>query len=64
MKHDLDAGRLVRVLPDWQLDAAAGIYFVRPSARYSSATSTAFKAWIEQQFAAGAPWASEPDTLA
>jgi DNA-binding transcriptional LysR family regulator len=62
MKHDLDAGRLVRVLPDWQLDAAAGIYFVRPSARYSSATSEVFKAWIEAQFADGAPWEVGPDS--
>jgi len=58
MKHDLDAGHLVRVLPDWQLDAAAGIYFVRPSARYNSATSEAFMAWIEEQFVEGAPWES------
>lgn len=56
MQQDLDAGRLVRVLPDWQLDAAAGIYFVRPSARFSSATGEVFKAWIEEQFAGGAPW--------
>lgn len=56
MQHDLDAGRLVRVLPGWQLDTAAGIYFVRPSARYNSAASEVFKTWIEEQFADGAPW--------
>ncbi len=30
MSRDLEAGRLVRVLPEWQLDADAGVYLVRP----------------------------------
>ncbi|MDN6858996.1 LysR family transcriptional regulator [Pseudomonas sp. CAN2814] len=64
MRHDLDSGRLVRVLPEWQLDAAGGIYFVRPSARHGSATSAAFKAWIEEAFASGAPWETEAHKLA
>ncbi|MDN7142411.1 LysR family transcriptional regulator [Pseudomonas sp. JQ170] len=56
MKKDLDAGTLQRVLPQWQLDSDAGIYFVRPGARFNSAATTAIKQWIEQQFANGAPW--------
>lgn len=58
MQHDLDSGRLLRVLPDWQLDADAGIYFVRPGARYNSAATLALKQWIEARFAHGAPWRS------
>lgn len=56
MKRDIDSGHLVRVLPQWQLDADAGVYLVRPSARYNTATTTAFKHWIEERFARGAPW--------
>ncbi|VVO53615.1 HTH-type transcriptional regulator DmlR [Pseudomonas fluorescens] len=56
MTRDLAGGRLVRVLPDWQLDADAGVYLVRASARYNTAAMTAFKQWIEARFARGAPW--------
>lgn len=56
MVDDLQAGRLVRVLPDWQLDVAAGIYLVRPSARLNTAALRAFKAWLEACFKNGAPW--------
>jgi DNA-binding transcriptional LysR family regulator len=56
MTRDIDSGQLVRVLPDWQLDADAGVYLVRPSAKYNTATTTAFKHWIEASFARGAPW--------
>lgn len=56
MTRDIDSGHLVRVLPDWQLDADAGVYLVRPSAKYNTATTTAFKHWIEAAFARGAPW--------
>ncbi|AUG97425.1 hypothetical protein AWU82_28525 [Pseudomonas glycinae] len=31
----------------WQLDADTGVYLVRPSARFNTATTTAFKDWIE-----------------
>jgi len=58
MKRDVDSGHLVRVLPQWQLDVDAGVYLVRPSARYNTATTTAFKHWIEERFAKGAPWQS------
>ncbi|AZL74168.1 LysR substrate-binding domain-containing protein [Pseudomonas oryziphila] len=56
MVEDLRAGRLVRVLPEWQLDEAAGIYLVRPSARLNTAVMRAFKAWLEACFKDGAPW--------
>ncbi|MNH45205.1 hypothetical protein D3C79_1075920 [compost metagenome] len=56
MKKDLDCGSLQRVLPEWQLDSDAGVYLVRPGARFNTAATTAFKQWIERQFANGAPW--------
>lgn len=56
MSRDIAAGKLVRVLPDWQLDAQGGIYLVRPSVRYAAASTLAFKAWIEERFRAGLPW--------
>ncbi|HHM7976419.1 TPA: LysR substrate-binding domain-containing protein [Pseudomonas aeruginosa] len=56
MSRDLEAGRLVRVLPEWQLDADAGVYLVRPSARYATAAASAFRQWVEARFAAGPPW--------
>lgn len=57
MKREIDSGVLQRVLPQWQLDADAGVYLVRPSARYSTAATAAFKQWIEERFSVGAPWA-------
>ncbi|WP_137009970.1 LysR family transcriptional regulator [Aquitalea aquatilis] len=56
MSRDIAAGKLVQVLPDWQLDAQGGIYLVRPSARYAAASTLAFKAWIEERFSTGLPW--------
>lgn len=56
MTNDLREGRLVRVLPEWQLDADSGVYLVRTSARYNTATTSAFKHWIEGAFAQGSPW--------
>lgn len=47
---------LVRVLPQWQLDVAAGIHLVRPTARLNTAALGVFKAWLEDRFKAGAPW--------
>ncbi|WP_336335306.1 LysR family transcriptional regulator [Pseudomonas putida] len=52
MGEDLASGRLVRVLPQWQLDVAAGIYLVRPTARLNTAALGAFKAWLEARFKA------------
>ncbi len=59
MGEDLAAGRLVRVLPQWQLDVAAGIYQVHPSARLNSAAMGACKAWIEEHFKDGPPWRNQ-----
>lgn len=56
MSRDIAAEKLVRVLPDWQLDTLGGIYLVRPSARFAAASTLAFKAWIEERFQAGLPW--------
>lgn len=56
MVQDLAGGKLVRVLPDWQLDAEAGIYLVRPSARLNTAALGAFRKWMERSFEAGPPW--------
>ena len=56
MGEDLASGNLVRVLPQWQLDVAAGIYLVRPTARLNTAALGAFKAWLEDRFKGGAPW--------
>lgn len=56
MGEDLASDRLVRVLPQWQLDVAAGIYLVRPTARLNTAASGVFKTWLEDRFKAGAPW--------
>ena len=56
MGEDIASGRLVRVLAQWQLDVAAGIYLVRPTARLNTAALGAFKTWLEAHFEAGAPW--------
>ncbi|GGU55470.1 transcriptional regulator [Pseudomonas laurentiana] len=56
MSRDIADGHLLHILPDWQLDAAGGVYLVRPSARFPSATVIAFKAWIESRFAHDLPW--------
>lgn len=56
LNRDIAAGKLVRVLLDWQLDAQGGIYLVRPSARFAAASTLAFKSWLEDQFSAGPPW--------
>ncbi|MCU1719710.1 LysR family transcriptional regulator [Pseudomonas sp. 5P_5.1_Bac1] len=56
MSRDMAAGRLVRVLPDWQLDPTGGVFLVRPSARFPAATVLAFKHWIEARFSPVAPW--------
>ncbi|MCB2254443.1 LysR family transcriptional regulator [Pseudomonas chlororaphis] len=56
MHQDLASGRLLRVLPQWQLDSDSGVFLLRPSARFASASTLAFKHWIEARFAQGAPW--------
>ena len=56
MSRDLEAGTLIRVLPDWNLDAEGGVYLVRPSANFTPAKTKAFGDWITAKFARGAPW--------
>jgi DNA-binding transcriptional LysR family regulator len=56
MIRDIAAGRLVRVLPDWELDAKGGVYIVRPSAKFAPAKTKAFVDWIIGKFTPGAPW--------
>ncbi|HKS11646.1 MAG TPA: LysR family transcriptional regulator [Pseudomonas sp.] len=63
MGDELEAGRLVRVLPAWQLDVAAGIYLVRPSARLNTAALTAFRRWVEAHFQDGLPWQQRKDLI-
>lgn len=43
-------GDLVRVLPEWELGERGGIYFIRPSAKFTSAATLAIKAWLIEQF--------------
>ncbi|QIL78527.1 LysR family transcriptional regulator [Diaphorobacter sp. HDW4A] len=52
-KPALADGSLVQVLPQWQLNADTGIYFLRPSAQFSTAAMTAFRQWVVDWFAAG-----------
>ena len=54
--EDLDARKLIRVLPDCQLDAEAGIYPLRPSARLNTAALSGLLRRMEMAFKAGAPW--------
>lgn len=56
MSEHMAAGRLVRVLPDWRLDGASGIYFVRPSAAFSSAAMVALRDVLSHWFATRSPW--------
>ncbi|WP_462387008.1 LysR family transcriptional regulator [Acidovorax sp. Q11] len=56
----IDAGQLVRVLPQWQLNADAGIYLVRPSGQFSTAAMAAFRAWVVDWFVARARLAETP----
>lgn len=56
MSRDIAAGKLLQVLPEWQLDGAGGVYLVRPSAKFPSAVVVAFKQWIEARFSPAPPW--------
>ena len=51
----VQSGALVRVLPEWTLGEAGGIYLVRPSGQYQTAALAAFRQWISERFAA-VPW--------
>jgi len=56
MSRDIATGQLVRILPEWDLDVQGGIYLIRPSAKFTPATTMAFKEWIEAKFRHGPPW--------
>jgi DNA-binding transcriptional LysR family regulator len=56
MSRQIASGDLVRVLPEWRLDPVGGVYLVRPSSKFPSATVLAFKGWIESQFSSAPPW--------
>ncbi|MGE8067110.1 LysR substrate-binding domain-containing protein [Pseudomonas sp. NPDC089569] len=57
MSRDIATGKLLHVLPEWELDTAGGVYLVRPSAKFPSAVVVAFKQWIESKFVPTPPWA-------
>lgn len=56
MSRDMASGQLVRVLPQWRLDARSGIYLVTPSIKHTPAKLRLFKQWIEDRFAQKPPW--------
>jgi DNA-binding transcriptional LysR family regulator len=56
MSRDIEAGTLVRVLPEWILDSQGGVYLVRPSTRFAPAKTEAFAEWIITKFSSGPPW--------
>ncbi|WP_234815098.1 LysR family transcriptional regulator [Noviherbaspirillum denitrificans] len=56
VSRELASGRLVQVLPEWQLDVRSAVYFVRPSARLAPGKTRTFKLWIEKKFFRRPPW--------
>ncbi|MGF6456112.1 LysR family transcriptional regulator [Pseudomonas frederiksbergensis] len=62
MSREIANGQMVRVLPEWDLDAQGGIYLVRASAAFTPATLMAFKEWLEGRFAQGPPWVNPANT--
>lgn len=60
MSREIANGQMVRVLPEWDLDAQGGIYLVRASAAFTPATLMAFKEWLEARFAQGPLWSVKP----
>lgn len=53
--EELAAGRLVQLLPDWQVEGEGAIYLIRPSNRFESGKINAFTHWITGQLAS-TPW--------
>lgn len=58
MSRELAIGKLIRVLPEWSLDAPGNIYFVKLSAKFTSGPVSAFQHWIQSKFASGPIWKS------
>lgn len=54
--QELADGRLVRVLPEWQLDHEGGIYVVLPPGRLVPAKTRIFLDHLIQAFTPSAPW--------
>ncbi|OWV29736.1 LysR family transcriptional regulator [Halomonas campaniensis] len=46
----LKSGEVVQVLPEWTLGQPGRIYLIRPSRKYTSAVTHAFKDWLNNQF--------------
>lgn len=46
-----EAGKLVRVLPDWRLNGGSGLHVVYPSARYVPQRVVAFRDYLVQELA-------------
>ncbi|WCT75407.1 LysR family transcriptional regulator [Sphingomonas naphthae] len=59
VSDDLRAGRLVRVLPEWQGDIATSIYAVHPRSTLTSANVRAFVAYLGELYATP-PWIAPP----
>jgi DNA-binding transcriptional LysR family regulator len=56
---ELDDGRLVRVLPEWEVEHSGNIHLVRPSARYTPTKTKVFVDWLVRQFDPP-PWEKRP----
>jgi len=52
---ELNSGRLVRILDDWQFEYSGDIHLVRPSARYTPLKTRVFADWLIEQFTTP-PW--------
>ena len=65
--RELAGGRLVRVLPDWEVGSDAGrggggeaaIHLVRPSGRFTAGKTRAFADWIAERLSPP-PWNKPP----
>ena len=57
---DLAAGRLVRLLPDWEAPPVA-VSIVFPSRRELAPAVRVFVDFMKEVTARGAPWQNEPD---
>lgn len=55
VSRDINAGTLVKLMPQWHFDGDGGIYLVRPSRHYISARTDAFSKWVSQLFQP-VPW--------
>jgi DNA-binding transcriptional LysR family regulator len=58
---DLAAGRLVRVLNDYEGSSGNGIYAVYPRSPYVPANVTVFSEFLKTLYAPNAPWEQPED---